>query len=409
MKLWMKYLLGIVLGVASAFIIPLNSPQSTAILDFVVNIVLRIGRYALIPSLFFGAGIAVFRLRDGGLTSLSAIWIVSTVVASTALLAFLGTLSAVLIKLPPLPITAEKSFSEISISVTDLIMSVFPESPVEAFLEGTFLLPCCVFGGAVGGACATDKSASKQAVGTLESFSNVAYSMLCFFSDMMTIGIMALSCRWALNFATVLKAGVFLPLITILTVNLLLVAFVIYPLILRFICHDPRPFKVLYASVCPFLTAFFSGDTNLTLLCSMRHGKDSLGIRRRTNAVTFPVFSIFARGGSVLVTSICFVVILRTYSYLEISFSDTLWIGTMSFLLSFVLGGFSSGGPFVALTILCTMYGRGFSSGYLLLRTASPIICAYAAGIDAITAMFGSYIVAVKTRTIEHRALKQFI
>ena len=401
--------MGIALGIASVFIIPLDSPQATAVLDFLTVIFTNIGRYALIPVLFFGTAIAVFRLRDGGLTTISAFWIAITLVVSTALLALLGTASAIFIKLPPLPITAEKSLEEVSISVRDLVMSVFPKSPVSSLLEGTFLLPCFVFASFLGGACTTDKTASKQATAVIESFSNVAYSMLCFFSDMMTIGIMALSCRWAINFSAVIKAGVYLPLISILAANLILVAFVIYPLALKIVCHDPRPFKVLYASICPFLTAFISGDTNLTLLCSMRHGKDSLGIRRRMNAVTFPVFSIFARGGSALATSICFVVILRTYSYLEIGFSDMLWIGTMSALLSFALGSFSSGGPFIALTIMCTMYGRGFSSGYLLLRPAAAIICAFAAGLDALTAMFASYIIAVKTRTIEHRALKQFI
>ena len=409
MKLWLKYVLGIILGIASVFIIPLDSPQAAAILDFLTEIFTRFGRYALLPVLFFGAGIAVFKLRDGGFMALSAFWICVTLVLSSAILAALGTVGAILVKLPPLPISAERSISEVSISVKDLVMRVFPQSPFSALLEGTFLLPCFVFGGAVGGACATDKTASKQAVGVLESFSCVAYSMLCFFSDMMTIGIMALSCRWAINFSSVLKAGVYMPLIVMLTVNLLLVAFVLYPLLLRLVCHDPRPYKVLYASLCPFLTGFFTGDTNLTLLLSMRHGKDSLGIRRRMNAVSFPIYSIFARGGSALVTSICFVTILRTYSYLEIGFSTTLWIGVMSFLLSFVLCSFSTGGPFIALTIMCTMYGRGFASGFLLLRPASAIICAYAAGLDALSAMFGSYIIAVKTGTIEHRATKQFI
>ena len=107
--------------------------------------------------------------------------------------------------------------------------------------------------------------------------------------------------------------------------------------------------------------------------------------------------------------SICFVVILRSYSSLSISFSDIIWIGTTSFILSFLLGGLPVGGTFMALTIMCTMYGRGFEAGYLLLKPAAGIIGAFAAAIDAATAMFGSYFVAFKTKSIEHYDMKHFI
>jgi hypothetical protein len=58
---------------------------------------------------------------------------------------------------------------------------------------------------------------------------------------------------------------------------------------------------------------------------------------------------------------------------------------------------------------MCIVYGAEYESGYLLLKSVSPIICAYAAAIDALTAMFGSYIVAVKTKNIQHQEVKKFI
>ena len=59
----------------------------------------------------------------------------------------------------------------------------------------------------------------------------------------------------------------------------------------------------------------------------------------------------------------------------------------------------------MTLTVLCSMFGRGMETGYLLLRPAAAIIGSFAALIDAATAMFGCYIVANNTRTIErHRS-----
>ena len=175
------------------------------------------------------------------------------------------------------------------------------------------------------------------------------------------------------------------------------------------ILTDCIPYRVLYASICPFLVAFFSGDTNLALALNLRHGKESLGIKRRINAFSFPLFSIFGRGGAALIQAAGFVLILRSYSSLGIPVLDVLWIAGVSFLLSFALAEIPLGGPFAAITSMCLLYGRGFESGYLLLKNAVPVICAYAAGIDALTAMFGSYIIAVKTKMIHHQELRKFI
>ena len=130
---------------------------------------------------------------------------------------------------------------------------------------------------------------------------------------------------------------------------------------------------------------------------------------KESSDVTVPLFSIFARGGSALVTSICFIMILRSYSSLGFTAADVLWIFFTTFAISLVLGSLPSGGAFISLTVLCTMYSRGFEAGYLLLRPAAPIFCSFAAAFDAVSCIFGSYVVAVKTRKFEHVDLKHYI
>ena len=212
-------------------------------------------------------------------------------------------------------------------------------------------------------------------------------------------------CNWTIQFKSIIKSGVFTPLILMLTANFILIVGIIYPLLVKKLCRGGKPIKVLSSCVVPFFISFFSGDTNLTLSANMRLGKEKLGIRQRTNGFVYPLFSIFARGGSALTVIISFVVIWRSYSPLNIDFIDMLWISGTALLLSFLLGGMPTGGTFVALTVLCTMYGRGMETGYLLLKPAAPIIGSFAALLDTATAMFGTYIVANNTKTIErHRA-----
>ena len=165
----------------------------------------------------------------------------------------------------------------------------------------------------------------------------------------------------------------------------------------------------MHKAVRAILTAFFSMDSNLALVVNIRHSKESLGIRRRINSTCLPLFSAFGRGGSACVTAISFVVILRSYSGLGIAFTDVLWIIGLSFALSFLLSPISIGGPFAAITIMCTWYGRGFDAGYLLLKNAVPLMCAVGAAIDTTNALLGTYLIAEKNKMLEHKEIRKYI
>ena len=409
MKIWLKYLIGIAIGLLSAIIIPADSAQSLSVLDFIVDLVLRFGRYTLLPVLFFSVATSFFKLREEKLLVRTSLWTGAAILASTLILLLLGFISGLIIKLPRLPVMIEKAAEVTTLEIKPLLSKIFPYSGFEALINGAYLLPAFIFAGFAGAGATSDKTASKAAVTLFDSLSKVCYIVMSFFIEILAIGMVAIMSRWSINFITLAKAKTFLPLFALLFANMLLVAFVIYPLILRTLCHELHPYKVLYANLCSFLTAFFSGDTNLTLVLNMRHGKESLGIRRRINSFSFPLFAIFGRGGSALVSAVCFIYILRGYSTLGISVSDALWVFGMSFALSFILGELPVGGPFVAITTMCSLYGRGYEAGYLLLKDAAPIICCMAAGFDALSAMFGTYVVAVKTKMIEHKEIHRFI
>ena len=242
-----------------------------------------------------------------------------------------------------------------------------------------------------------------------DSCSKLFSDIAVFFTEIMSVFCVAIMAYWFVQFREIIEPGIYTPMILMFVCDFVIIAGIFYPLILRFLCHDPHPYRVLFASIAPAVLAFISGDSNLIIPLNMRHGGESLGIRRRCLGFSYPLFSIFARGGSALVTTISFVLIWRSYSSLSLPVSDILWIFGISFGLSFLLGGFPSGGAFILLTILCTQYAKGFETSFLLLQPASLIICSFASLFDAITAMFGSYIVAVKTKLIEHHSITHFI
>ena len=409
MKVWIKYLIGVALGVLAAFILPTENAAFANAVSFLTELFIRIGRYVVVPLLFTSAIVAVSELRTSKLL-LKTTWLtVLIIVASSLILTLVGLISILLVKLPRIPITVDVATEAFNLNVKGLILSLFPYSGFEAVMEGSFLLVCLIFAFIIGWESASEETTFKPVFVISDSFSNLFYNIAAFFTEIMSILCIAIVCYWTMDFRSVIEPGIYTPMIIMFLVDFIVVAGIIYPIILHFVCHDPHPYKVLFASIAPLILSFFGGDSNLVIPLANRHLRDSLGIRRRCRGFTYPLFAIFARGGSALVTTISFILIWRSYSSLSIPMSDILWIFGLSFGLSFLLGGIPSGGAFVLLTILCSKYARGFETSFLLLKPASVIICSFAALFDTLTAMVGTYIVAVKTKNIEHHSITHFI
>ena len=409
MKVWIKYLIGVALGVLAAFILPTENAAFANAVSFLTELFIRIGRYVVVPLRFTSAIVAVSKLRTSKLL-LKTTWLtVLIIVASSLILTLVGLISILLVKLPRIPITVDVATEAFNLNVKGLILSLFPYSGFEAVMEGSFLLVCLIFAFIIGWESASEETTFKPVFVISDSFSNLFYNIAAFFTEIMSILCIAIVCYWTMDFRNVIEPGIYTPMIIMFIVDFIVVAGIIYPIILHFVCHDPHPYKVLFASIAPLILSFFGGDSNLVIPLANRHLRDSLGIRRRCRGFTYPLFAIFARGGSALVTTISFILIWRSYSSLSIPMSDILWIFGLSFGLSFLLGGIPSGGAFVLLTILCSKYARGFETSFLLLKPASVIICSFAALFDTLTAMVGTYIVAVKTKNIEHHSITHFI
>lgn len=409
MKVWIKYLLGAFIGILVAFIFPSGNAGFVSVMSFLSELFIRTGRYIVIPLIFTTAIESVNKLRTSKLLLKTTALTFLIIVASTLILTFVGLISILIVKLPRIPITVDVAAEIKGINVKQLILSLFPYSGFAALLDGSFLLVSLVAAFLIGWESASEEIMFKPIFALADSASKLFYNIATFFTEIMSVFCIAIVCFWAVQFRGIIEMGIYTPMILLLFVDFLIVVGVIYPLILHFVCHDPHPYKVLYASIAPMVLSFFSGDANLALPLANRHCRESLGIRRRSRGFTYPLFANFARGGSALVSAVSFILIWRSYSSLGISFFDVLWIFALSFGLSFIFGGIPTGGAFILLTILCNEYARGFETSYLLLQPASLIMGSFATLLDTVTAMFGSYIVAVKTKMVEHHTIKHFI
>jgi Na+/H+-dicarboxylate symporter len=141
----------------------------------------------------------------------------------------------------------------------------------------------------------------------------------------------------------------------------------------------------------------------------MRHVKENLGVRRRVNAVTLSLFSVFGRAGSAMAAAAAFIVIVNSYSSLGITAADVFSIGVRAWVISFLLIRHPGDGAYAALAVLCLDYGRGYEAGYLNLRPLAFYLIAVGTFLDVMIASFASCAIAGMGGFLEKKSPRHFI
>ncbi len=408
MKIWIKYLIGVLIGGGFAFVAPADSELFNSAVTFLSDFAVQFGRYSLYPVLFFGFTLSIFKLRESKSLLKLAIIVSIFIIFSSFFMSVFGLISVSIGNPARIPIFVEETAKIEHLGILESFLTLFPSSSFEAFINGIYILPVCIFAGFAGAGCAVDKNIAKPALTLFDSFSRIAYAVTAFFVDMFSIGLIAISVNWVMQFRGMLSTKFFTGFVTLLFADFFIIALVIYPILLKIVCRDVNPYKIMYAAIAPVCAAFFSGDTNVTLPVLLRHSNESLGVRRRISSVGLPVFSILGRAGSAMVVTISFIVILKSYSSLGIPAEDKLWLVGVSVLFSFCLGRFPVTGAYVSLVAVCSAY-KGFESGFLILQPAAFFIGSIAAAIDALTAIVGTYIVGHFFKMTNPRDIRFFI
>ncbi|MDR0878346.1 MAG: cation:dicarboxylase symporter family transporter [Treponema sp.] len=410
MKVWVKLLAGSILGLLIGTFLPTNNQALTAAFVWLEKLALGIGRYAVIPILFFSLTIAIYELRQDG-----QFWRMAlrnfAVIAGAALFVIL---SGILVTLffPParIPILIEEQMEAVSLHTADNILGIFPGNMFSVLVgDGVYLFPVCVLAFFLGMGLSYDRNYTKPVIAMVDSLSRIFYHIASFFSEVLGFVLIVLAAFWAVRFHGVLKADVFRDLITLLGVFSVVLGFGILPLFLYFLKPKANPWVILYGSLGPAVAAFFSGDINFSLPVLLRHTKENFGARRRSNAVTLTLFSTFSRAGSAMVAAAAFIVIIKSYSSLGITAGDVFAIGIRAFAISFLLARHPGDGAYTALAVLCAGYGRGFEAGYLILKPLAFYLIAVGTFLDVMIASFASYAVARISGFQEEKSVRHFI
>ncbi|MDR1444384.1 MAG: cation:dicarboxylase symporter family transporter [Treponema sp.] len=410
MKIWIKLLLGALAGILIARFLPQDNRQIVEIMDWLEKLVLRIGRYALIPLLVFSLSIAVHKLRQDG-QFWSLVFRSFLFIAGAAVFVIAAGVTAIRL-FPPnqIPIHFEEELGSITLDTAANILALFPPNMFQALTgDSLYLFPVCVFAFFLGMGLSYDRNFTKPVIAFIDSLSRIFYYIVVFFSEIMGFLIIVLAAYWAVRFRNILKVEVYNEFIVLLAAFSLILCFVILPLFLYSLRPKVNPWALLYGNLGPAITAWFSGDINFTLPLMLRCGKENFGARRRSNTVTHALFNTFGRAGSAMTAAMAFILIIKSYSSLDISLTDSLFIGLRAFVISFFLAGHPGNGAYTALALICLGYGQSYEAGYLLLKPLAFYLITIGTFLDTIIASFSSFAIARLSGLQEDKSPRHFI
>ncbi len=398
------------MGVILGFVLPEENQSVTAALEWLNRFAIQIGRYVLVPVLLFALVIAVYELRqDNKFWRLVFRTFFSIIICTTSIVV-LGILVTNIFPPARIPILMEEQQELVALNLRERIFEIFPSNMFSVLSSGgIYLLPLCIFALFLGIGLSYDKIYTKPVISIIDSLSRIFYHIASLFSEMLGFVIIVLGAYWAVLFHGALKADVYRDIILLLGIFSIVLCFVMLPLCLYFLKPRVNPWAILYGSIAPSLAAFFSGDINFSIPVLLRHSKENLGIQRRANTVVITLFTNFGRAGSAMVAAVAFILIIRSYSSLQIPMETNLYIMLQAILISFLIANHPGDGAFTVLAVLCMGFGRGFEAGYLILKPIAFYLIAIGTFIDITLTSFAAYVISRISGFQEDKDIRHFI
>jgi Na+/H+-dicarboxylate symporter len=409
MKVWIKYLVGTVLGAVLALAVPLEDAWLRGALGFLYDLSIRIGRYALLPLMLFSIPVAVYQQNEDKEFWKSLGRSALVLLASVAALSLVGVIVAATVQPARIPLVTDAPSAARPTGIKDFLLAIFPESPFAALLSGRFLLPAFFLAAVVGLALSHDRAATRPAIQVFDSLSRIFYQINSAIAEFLGILLIAATARCVIEFRAAARTDVYVPLLATVGIEVLVVSVVVLPAILYFFGGRKDPFKAIYGFLAPALAAMASGDLYFALGPLTRHAKESLGVRRRYNALDIPLAAIIGRAGTALVTSTAFIVVLSSYSGLGVSPSRLLWIVAVAPFAVLLTASSPDRGAIAALMSLCSLYGKGFENGFLIAAPMALPLMSAGAFLDALWAGCASYLMAKRSGGAQEKEARFFI
>ncbi len=409
MKLWMKYFIAVALGILAGFLLPAYE-EVDEILTFLGEQSINLGRYVLFPLVFFSLPIAVCQLKRLNKFSALLFRIILSTVLATAIMLTVGMAVAMLLPSGRIPITIQEDLDYSNPGFSQIVSHVISPNLFQVFTgDASLLLPLCALALFLGIIFNFDKEQTGPVYNLFDSFSRIFYRMNWHIIKVQAVLIFFISFVTIRSLKEISDFSFYLQHILILTVSSAVILFLLYPITLYLIGGRGNPLNHVYSIMTPLLTGLVSGDIFFNYGILTAHLKENEGISREVGGIAVPLLTLFARSGTALVGGASMLLIIRSYTSLDLTPYQVLWVFFFSFLYSFALSHAPRLGIYALLSLLCGSYGRGLDRGYILLLPILPILIGFSALLDTVCIVLLSRITAYNMDLLDNVPSKEFL
>ncbi|WP_018525691.1 cation:dicarboxylate symporter family transporter [Alkalispirochaeta alkalica] len=398
MNISFRYTLGAAAGVVLGMVLPLAGGDTAALLGELSQLVVLAGRFLLFPLVFFAMIAAVDELHTRDTLGKTGLLGAAVLFLCTLVSTLLGGLAILVFSPQRIPPMVQEGTITAPPSLIASLLGALPSNAFRVFvLDDGALAGILLMALLVGVSFRHDRSVSSPLSLVVDSANRIFYRLNHLVAGV--LGILVLVPVAALT--VLLREGtellLFSQFLLVLIVAVLVVGVLVYPAILYlFDRRRTHPLRWLSAMIPVAVAALGSGDAFFSLSTLTRVNRDSLGIPRAMGASVSPWVVLYGRAGTALVSMAGFLLVIRSYTALDIGLGDLVVLAVSTVLYSFFLARTPAGGVLLMLSFLASRYGRGMEESYLILLPVMPLLERIGAFLDMMTAGFVTQIVATR-------------
>ncbi|MEX2444917.1 MAG: cation:dicarboxylase symporter family transporter [Alkalispirochaeta sp.] len=396
MKIWMRYLLGTALGVIVGVMVPLSGGDTYVFLQELSGILIRVGRFLFFPMVFFAAIVAMDELRDDQ-TAVKTLVTGALALASALVLAVVvGALSILVLQPQRIPPMVQEGRAGTAPEMLSILSEMIPGNAFRLFVAGeNALLMIVLFAMLVGATLRYDREITSPVSLVADSANRILYRLNAWLTQVIGFALAIPAAMVVVGTRQTEDLAIFGQLLLVVVTAALLVGAVAYPLALYLLDREhARPVTWLYRMTPAAAAALVTGDVFFASATYARVSNENQGVPRPVGGVVPPLMAVFGRAGTALVSVAAFLLVIRSYTALEIGVAAVVELTAAGILYSLLLGRHPAGAVMVLLSYLSVRYGQGMEESYLILLPVMPLLERIGAWLDVMTVGFVSQAVA---------------
>ena len=410
MKIWLKTILAAGAGLLIGALLSRRGGPAAELAPSLARLATRFGGYAVFPVVFFGLVIGTHELRIAG-----AAWRVYRRLAlclagSTILLTGVGIASVLLLAPERIPIVVIADPGTYRLpGLLETAAGVAPANLFQALVsDGALLLPVVVLALVLGFNIDFDAAATAPLLQLTDALSRLFFQINALVAEVFWIAIVVISAAMLLTLGAA-ELALYRELIIVLVIVVIVLYLGVFPALLYLLGERTNPYRWLYAALGPALTGAVTGDAYVGAGSLLVHGRGSFGLPRMVTSAAVPLFTLFGRAGTGLVTGLSYLLVLRSYTSFEVSSGQVLWAALFTILISFAAGAAPGHGAMASLALLWTLSGHGLREGYLIMQPIAPLLIGTGVLLDVTTAALAARLAGRGERGGRPVTLRDFV